>query len=113
MSSEKEIYYNIWYLPKNRWTNVNGQNTNKPTLFSYEEASAYARLHFGTIYSSDIEIRQVLEDYSPGPIGPIVKDSSTSNTIKNDWVCPTCKNDRCSKLEKICWKCGNNLNGKN
>ncbi len=27
----------------------------------------------------------------------------------NDYVCPTCKNDRCSKREKICWRCGHNL----
>jgi hypothetical protein len=27
----------------------------------------------------------------------------------NDHTCPTCKNDRCSKTEKSCWKCGSNL----
>lgn len=27
----------------------------------------------------------------------------------NDHVCPTCKNTRCSKTEKTCWRCGNNL----
>lgn len=24
----------------------------------------------------------------------------------NDHTCPSCKNDRCSKSEKTCWKCG-------
>jgi len=27
----------------------------------------------------------------------------------NDHVCPGCKNDRCSKSERICWKCGGSL----
>lgn len=27
----------------------------------------------------------------------------------NDHVCPTCNNERCSKQEKTCWKCGSNL----
>jgi hypothetical protein len=27
----------------------------------------------------------------------------------NDHVCPTCKNNRCSKSEKTCWKCGGKL----
>jgi hypothetical protein len=27
----------------------------------------------------------------------------------NDHVCPTCRNDRCSKTEKSCWKCGGKL----
>lgn len=27
----------------------------------------------------------------------------------NNHVCPTCKNDRCSKSERSCWKCGNAL----
>jgi hypothetical protein len=24
----------------------------------------------------------------------------------NDYVCPGCRNDKCSKTEKSCWKCG-------
>lgn len=27
----------------------------------------------------------------------------------NDFICKTCKNDRCSQSEKTCWKCGNLL----
>lgn len=27
----------------------------------------------------------------------------------NNHICPTCKNDRVSKSEKSCWKCGNKL----
>lgn len=27
----------------------------------------------------------------------------------NNHICPTCKNNRCSKSESICWRCGNKL----
>lgn len=27
----------------------------------------------------------------------------------NDHTCPTCKNTRCSRAEKTCWRCGGNL----
>ncbi len=33
----------------------------------------------------------------------------TSNYLVNDFICPSCKNDRCSRSEKICWRCGNSL----
>ena|SRR6266446_1680116 len=31
---------------------------------------------------------------------------SVTSPLVNDHTCPTCKNDRCSKSEKSCWKCG-------
>src|SRR5271165_2392511 len=31
---------------------------------------------------------------------------ASCKAAKNDHVCPSCKNDRCSKTEKSCWKCG-------
>lgn len=33
----------------------------------------------------------------------------TANQIINDYICPTCKNNRCSKSEKLCWRCGEKL----
>jgi hypothetical protein len=33
----------------------------------------------------------------------------SSSMPTNDYTCPSCKNDRCSKTEKSCWKCGNKL----
>jgi hypothetical protein len=42
----------------------------------------------------------------------MISGASSSNKIGppiNDHVCPTCKNDRCSKSEKSCWKCGGKL----
>lgn len=29
----------------------------------------------------------------------------------NDYVCPACSNDKCSKTEKSCWKCGFKFQG--
>ena len=50
--------------------------------------------HFTKECASEIKERP-----NVGPInGPI-----------NDYVCPTCRNDKCSKSEKICWCCGNKL----
>lgn len=38
-----------------------------------------------------------------------VQTTNGSSTAINDHVCPTCKNTRCSKTEKSCWRCGNPL----
>ncbi len=35
----------------------------------------------------------------------LVNDSFAIKSIKNDYTCP-CGNDKCSKVEKSCWKCG-------
>jgi hypothetical protein len=39
-----------------------------------------------------------------GGQGPIA-----AMTAINDHTCPTCKNDRCSRNERTCWRCGNKL----
>lgn len=36
-------------------------------------------------------------------------DLGANKAAVNDHVCPTCRNDRCSKIEKTCWKCGSPL----
>ena len=33
----------------------------------------------------------------------------TQTTVMNDHTCPSCGNDKCSKNEKSCWKCGSSL----
>jgi len=37
------------------------------------------------------------------------KTITASGVAINDHVCPVCGNNRCSKTEKICWRCGNSL----
>jgi hypothetical protein len=45
---------------------------------------------------------------APAPTCNQVKDNV--GTPINDHVCPTCRNDRCSKnTETHCWRCGNKL----
>lgn len=39
---------------------------------------------------------------------PVVQ-STDSTVAVNDYICPTCRNNRCSRSEKTCWKCGNQL----
>jgi predicted RNA-binding Zn-ribbon protein involved in translation (DUF1610 family) len=39
-----------------------------------------------------------------------VRAAQKNNSVAiNDHVCPACGNDRVSKREKSCWKCGNSL----
>lgn len=33
----------------------------------------------------------------------------TNQIAINDFICKTCSNNRCSKSERACWKCGNLL----
>lgn len=45
------------------------------------------------------------------PLKVTAKLSTSTKAIKageavNDYVCPACNNDKCSKTEKSCWKCG-------
>jgi hypothetical protein len=57
--------------------------------------------------------------WAQGPNSWRLKESLTvplsSLTVKasgvaiNDHTCPTCSNTHCSKTERTCWKCGNNL----
>lgn len=44
---------------------------------------------------------------SPGLISVPVQ--SVSGAVINNHTCPTCKNTRCNKTEKSCWRCGSKL----
>jgi hypothetical protein len=40
------------------------------------------------------------------PIKPQTNGSIVAaSVVINDYVCPNCSNDRCSKTEKSCWRC--------
>ncbi len=41
--------------------------------------------------------------------GKLVLLSTAVVATVNDFTCPTCRNDRCSRSEKSCWKCGGAL----
>ena len=45
------------------------------------------------------------EEWKPIEQAPISKDSNPVN----DHVCPACGNNKCSRSEIKCWRCGNKL----
>jgi hypothetical protein len=48
--------------------------------------------------------------WKKGKSGGIYRPINQKNKVAiNDYICPCCGNDRCSKSELICWKCGGNL----
>lgn len=51
-----------------------------------------------------LDHEKVLKDAGYTVVSKVTQSSSVS-TI-NDYVCPGCKNDKCSKSEVKCWKCG-------
>jgi len=44
----------------------------------------------------------------PTPVTPEVIVVEVEPAI-NNYICPTCGNDRCNTKERTCWKCGNPL----
>lgn len=70
-----------------------------------EDAEDYCNRNCNNIHWN-FEIQEI--DDAEQPI--IVKSISSGVTPAiNDHVCPLCKNNRCSKTEKECWRCGNPL----
>jgi len=50
---------------------------------------------------------QFVDEKITGAISAVVKPSVMSPV--NDHICPHCRNDRVSKTEKSCWRCGEKL----
>ena len=118
--------YSVWYIDKDRWTTdpLLGvfQDERKPFLLSFEDSYNWwqdkTRPEF-------FEVREVLADgFSSRKLEAIelheeihkvfakkkgVPIHGFAGAAINDHVCPTCQNDKCSKSEKVCWKCGNPL----
>lgn len=103
-----ERFFNIWYVPKSRWTTSLKQDPKNPTKMTWENAHKEAIYYFGKSLV-DVEIREILADGTPGLIFAYDPGSTVTNDAKavNDYICPFCKNDRVSKTEKNCWRCGN------
>jgi hypothetical protein len=73
---------------------------------------------FGAYYNSSFKpgiTRELTwEDHNAVGAGSLsISDPQTPTTVVstpvNNYVCKTCGNNRCSKNEKSCWKCGNIL----
>jgi len=39
----------------------------------------------------------------------VKRNPSTTEPLINNATCPHCKNERCNRIEKSCWKCGGEL----
>lgn len=62
------------------------------------------------IYDYDVGLtRPSPEEHVGWFIDPKDVDAVQSGQPVNDYTCPIIKNNRCSKSEKLCWKCGNKL----
>ena len=62
----------------------------------------YVDIDGGEFYWREINMIQVGEVKTPTSTDPSVP-------AINDHSCPSCGNDRCSKSERTCWKCGGKL----
>lgn len=110
--------YSIWYLVKNRWTNVpykkmgQNQDPQHPFVLSLEDVKDW----FSTL-RNNVEhfiIREILADGITG--GEFYREDTAGIPIHssaapavNDHVCPACGNTRCNKKEASCWICGSPL----
>lgn len=101
-----EQTYFLWSNKFNRWTNLSFY-------------SGIKICNYGAPIPLSLENVTIILDYfnSNAPfkfdqwiikIYPESKDVNV-NQIINDHTCPSCKNDRCSRSEKSCWKCGEKL----
>lgn len=119
----RTIYWNVWHIKAKRWTNGCWagiqQNEDYPFKLTLEQATAWCdqlnKLGIATfqLCPAIFEV-QVLDDFSWGDLSwddlrnqPTDLGLNANVTVINDHVCPSCKNDKCSKAEKSCWKCGN------
>ena len=53
--------YNVWVIPYNRWTNMDGQDPNNPVPHSFEKAVKI----FNTFYPGEAEVRLLPEKFQP------------------------------------------------
>jgi len=88
---------------------VDRGNSPYVTSIEYQRAEAYVR---GYLWSK-VALRELHQN---NPYGFLKRSKQTESAIAkqagiaiNDYVCPTCDNNRCSKSEITCWRCGNRL----
>lgn len=115
------MYYNIWNTKFCRWTDA-FQDPYYPMFLTWIETK-----RFWNKFSFDVSEFSIFEILSSGKPGGVnystyindleiefsvfsnTKDVSINKNINipiNDYICKLCLNERCSKNEKSCWKCG-------
>jgi ribosomal protein L37AE/L43A len=64
------------------------------------------------IYRLRIGHYEVVYQDSNGEWKPVISnliEKNSSGELVNDHICPACGNNRCSRQEIKCWRCGNKL----
>ncbi len=104
-------FYSVWRINSKRWTNsFNGargqyQDPTNPFQLTKAEAEEWASRLNSSLSFIDYEVRPLDPKFTVS----VSFSNAASNTIGpaiNDYTCPGCKNDKCSRSEKSCWKCG-------
>lgn len=92
--------------PGQIWVNLS-ERDKKFKITKVEENKAYV---ISKKYGTEYIFGYLNEDGSPSGWDIFFLESIEEyEPAVNDYVCPTCANDRCSKSEIKCWKCGNLL----
>lgn len=111
-------YYNVWNRHARRWTNASGHpgycngsdNPHNPKPLTLENAKKFLSA-LGSNALGEYEVRAI--DSNDGISSIELKDLKPVHDPKapaiNDHVCPHCQNDRVSKSEPSCWRCGGKL----
>lgn len=100
-----EEYYNVWVIDSKRWTNHGHQDPKCPKQMTYDEAAVIAK--YLTNCCCPCEVRPLTA--KTAPVVEAVSKIDTLAVAINDHTCKWCGNNRCSKTEKSCWKCGGKL----
>lgn len=101
-------FYNIWHTKDNRWTNSEkaSDHKNQPFSLSKEEAEKICA-SLNLPHSTDLFI---VKELITAPVESCTLPVPMAYVAAvNDHVCPSCNNNRCSKSEKSCWRCGSSL----
>lgn len=113
--------YGVWKPGSNRWAIHNDYR--EDGYDTPELAQQFIDLILigkQLFHPGDFEVRERHPDGTPGAavyrpqasehsIIPTSSDVGAPTIAINNHTCPSCKNDRCSKSEKTCWKCGGKL----
>ena len=95
--------YGVWHKTQHRWCNSSSYESDG--YDTEQQAHDFIKRRGLTTW---FDVRLISPDGNPSDMVEVAT-TSTSTVAVNDYVCPTCKNDRCSKSEKTCWKCGGTL----
>ncbi len=115
--------YNVWNDTRGRWGRGGDLWENDKVPLDAKEgqgfalkrlseslATALANQMSATFPRETFVIKAIGSNGEPIHANVTVSSNTAINAPAiNNHTCPTCRNDRCSKTEKSCWKCGSKL----